>query len=185
MLAASTEKIVGQRFCRRDRVQTRDTLVSISQILLASRAWRKSLKRLRLKQLVCTTKQVNVAPRLLFGWHVRHAHHLIDPVLIDARVPAIAGQQWHRHTRNPGQQDFVDRLFQNIQTSHSANRIDVSADQNLQDDRATFGNENFVAKVLRSLAEIGNITSTASFAREAKLVIVGGATFGMFQAMWQ
>ena len=78
---------------------------------------------------------MNVAVGLIFDIGVRHANHLLNPVLIDRSVATVAGQKRNCHTRNASQHDFVDGFFQHVQTRHANNRIDMAANDDLQNDR--------------------------------------------------
>ncbi len=131
VLSAAAEEIVSDRLRCLDRIQTGKLAIGVCQSLLSSGSRCKPLQIFWLEKIVRTTKQMNIGPRLLLCRNMRDSHHLIDPILIDASVTTIAGQQRHRHTGNPSQQNFVDRFFQHVQTSHAANRINMPTYQNL------------------------------------------------------
>ena len=64
--------------------------------------------------------------------------------------------QRHRIRRHASDQNFIDRLLQHIQTGHTQNAVDVSGDDNLQNNRRTFGNQNFLAQLLRADFVVSN-----------------------------
>ena len=108
-----------------------------------------------------------------------------DPVVIDRRAAAIARQQRRGHARDAGQQDLVDRLFQHVQAGDADDRIDMAADDDLEDDRRAFGDEHLVAQVLGLGLEVGDGAGPALAAIEAELVVVGGAALGVLEAVRQ
>ena len=110
---------------------------------------------------------------------------LEHPVVIDRRAPAVARQQRRGHARDAGQQDLVDRLLQHVQAGDADDRIDVAADDDLQDDRRAFGDQHLVAQLLGLALEVGDGAGAALPAVEAELVVVGRAALGVLQAVRQ
>ena len=106
-----------------------------------------------------------------------------DPGFVELGVFAIAGMQRNRIRRNAGEQHFVDRFFQHVQTGDTENTVDVAADDNLQNDGRTFCDQHLITELLGFDFVVGDGTGTTGFAVEAELVVVGGATFGVLQAM--
>ena len=89
------------------------------------------------------------------------------------------------HAGNASEQDLVDRLFQDIQTSYANDRIDIAADDNLHDDRRTFGHQDFVAEFFADGSIVGNAARPTLLAIQPELIVIGRATLGMLQAMRQ
>src|SRR5262245_19873663 len=74
--------------------------------------------------------------------------HLEHPVVIDRGALAVARQKRRRHTRDAGQQDLVERLFEYIEARHSDDRVHVPGDDDLQDDRGPLAHEHLVPELL-------------------------------------
>ena len=108
-----------------------------------------------------------------------------NPGFVQSGVHAITGMQWHRIRWHTSDQDFVDRFFQDVQTRHAQDAINVSRHNDLQNNGRSFSNQNLVAQLLSANFVIRNRTCAAAFAVESEFGIFGRATFGVFQTMWQ
>ncbi len=124
--------------------------------------------------LVCGSRQ-----RLVF------VQALPDPGFIERGVLAVARMQRHGVRRHAGDQHLVDRLFQHVQAGDSQNAIDVAADDDLQHDRRTFGDEHLVAELFGPHLVVGDRTGAAFFAIQPEFVVLGRAAFGVLEAMRQ
>ena len=127
--------------------------------------------------------QVQIGPCRPIGGLMGCLDHSPDPVFVDAGVAAVTGQQRDRHAGDARQQNLVDRLLQHVQARHAHDRVDITADDDLEDDRRTLGDEHAVTHLLGEATKISNAARSARFAIEAELVVFGGATFRMFEAM--
>ena len=85
-----------------------------------------------------------------------------------------------RHTSD---QDFVDRFFQHVQAGHAEDAIDVTADDDFQNDRRTFCHQHLVAEFLRFDLVVSDRAGSAGFAVQPEIVVVGRTAFSMFEAV--
>ncbi len=128
---------------------------------------------------------MHIALRLLVSWRLPGLNHFQNPLFIDAGVAAVTRKQWHSHARNARKQNLVDGFLKHIQTGNTHNRIDITADDNLQNNRRSFRNEDLVSHLFGYRSEIGDTARSTFLAVHSKFVIVGRATFGMLQAVRQ
>src|SRR5207249_1848479 len=108
-----------------------------------------------------------------------------DPVVVDGGAAAVAGQQRGGDAGDAGEEDLVDGLFEDVEAGDPDDGVDVSADDDLQDDGGALGDEDLVAEVLGAGLEVGDGAGAALAAVEAELVVVGGAALGVREAVGQ
>ena len=93
--------------------------------------------------------------------------------------------QRHSVRWDTSDQNLVDGFFKHVQTSHAQNAIDVTGDNNLQNNRRPFGHEHLVAQLFGSHFIVGNRTGATTFAVEPKLSVLGRAALSVLQTVRQ
>src|SRR5205085_2798729 len=95
-----------------------------------------------------------------------------DPVVIDGGAPAVAGQKRGRHARHAGQEDLVEGLFEDVEAGDADDGIDMTADDDLQDNGGPLRDEDLVPQLLRLDFKVGDRAGAALLVIEAELVVV-------------
>src|SRR5262249_8206314 len=76
-------------------------------------------------------------------------------------------------------------LFQHVEAGNPDDRIDVAADDDLQDDGRPFRDEYLVTQLLGLDLEVGDGAGAALLAVQAELIVVGGTALGILEAVRQ
>ena len=92
--------------------------------------------------------QVQIGPRGGRRRAVRRLDHARHPIVVGRRAAATVGQQRHRHAGNAGQENLVQRLFQDVEARHAEDGIDLAIENDLHDRRRALGDEDAVAEPL-------------------------------------
>ena len=93
-----------------------------------------------------------------------------NPIFIYRRVDAVILQQRNRHTRHGRRFHVRKGAFQNGDTSHANDGVDLARLNETHHDRAAFSHERSVAELLRLVLEILNAAQPAALAEQAKLI---------------
>ena len=186
VLAALRKKIVSDRLGAGDRFKPRDPLaVDLVQPGASADPRHKTFHLIDREHPRRATHQMDVAAGLGTAVGMNRVNHVVYPVLVNRRIPAIAGQQWHGQARNARQQDLVDRFLQDIQAGNSHNRVHVPADNDLQDEGRALGDQDFVTHRFRGSPEVRDAASPALHAVQPVLVVVGRTPLRVFQTVRQ
>ena len=145
----------------------------------------QAIEFLLVEQAFPLAHQRDVSRSPLIGQGFVNFQDIPHPGFIQRGVLAVPGMEWDGVGWNAGQQHFVDGLFQHVQTGNPHDTIDVALDDNLEHDRRPFRHQNLVPQLFRLDFVIGNVTGATGFAIQTEFVVIGWATFRMFQTVGQ
>src|SRR5262245_25874159 len=93
--------------------------------------------------------------------------------------------QRDRIGRNSALNDFLKGFFQHVETGDAEYAVDITADNDFEDDRRSFGDHYLVTEFFRLNFKIADRAGAAIFTVQTKLIVMRATGFYVFETMRQ